>query len=91
MTPDDELREEARKRIVAKREFWQHLVAYVIINAGLIGIWFATGTDYFWPGWVLLGWGVGLAFHAWTTFGQQPIDESAIQREIDRMRRKQGP
>ena len=36
MTPDDELRQEARKRIVAKREFWQHLVAYVIINAGLI-------------------------------------------------------
>ena len=34
---------------------------------------------------------VGPAFHAWTRFGQRPIDESAIQREIDRMRRKQGP
>jgi hypothetical protein len=65
------------------------VVAYVIVNAGLIGIWAATGAGYFWPGWVLLGWGIGLAMHAWTTFGVKPITEEAIQREIGRLRRQE--
>ena len=34
--------------------------AYVVINAFLIGVWAVTGAGYFWPGWVLAGWGVGL-------------------------------
>ena len=56
---DEELRELAVKRLKEKREFWQHLVAYVVVNAALIGIWALGGGGYFWPGWVLFGWGSG--------------------------------
>ena len=36
---EDQLRSEATERLKARREFWQHLAAYVIVNAGLIAIW----------------------------------------------------
>jgi 2TM domain len=86
MTPEDELRQTAKKRIQAKRQFWEHLVAFVVVNAGLIGIWAVTGGGYFWPGWVLFGWGIGLVMHAWVTFVERPVSESDIQREMERMR-----
>lgn len=45
------------------RSFPEHLSAYVVTNLLLIGIWALSGFGYFWPGWVLLGWGMGLASH----------------------------
>ena len=47
-----------------RREFAAHLRAFVLVNMLLIGIWAATGADYFWPIWPLLGWGVGILSHA---------------------------
>ena len=83
---DEELRELAVKRVKEKREFWQHLVAYVVVNAALIGIWARGGGGYFWPGWVLFGWGIGIVFHAWNTFFTRPITEADIERETRRLR-----
>jgi hypothetical protein len=42
--------------------------ALAILNLFLIGIWIASGSDYFWPAWVLLGSVVALALKAmpWT-------------------------
>ena len=50
----------AKKRAGFKRSF----LTYLIINVVLIGQWYFSGgsRDYFWPGWVLLGWGIGIAF-----------------------------
>ena len=45
-------------------ELREHLVAFVLVNLLLIGIWAATGAGYFWPIWPLLGWGVGVLSHA---------------------------
>lgn len=39
----------------------QHLRAFVLVNLLLVAIWAATGAGSFWPGWVLLWWGVALA------------------------------
>ncbi len=83
------LRDEAVQQIKRRREFWQDLVSYVIVNAALIGVWAITGAGYFWPGWILGGWGIGLLFHAWATFGQKPIREDEIRREMDRLRKQQ--
>jgi class 3 adenylate cyclase len=41
-----------------------HLTAYVLVNIFLIGIWAASGGGYFWPVWVVLGWGIVVAGHA---------------------------
>jgi hypothetical protein len=77
-------RAEARKRLEARREFGSHFVAYVVINAFLIMAWAVTGAGYFWPVWVLAGWGAGLALHAWDAFVRRPIRETDIDAELRR-------
>lgn len=47
-----------------RRRFKIHLSLYVMVNVLLIGIWAASGGGYFWPVWVLLGWGIAVACHA---------------------------
>lgn len=84
---EDEERKLARERVEGRRDFASHLVAYVVVNAFLIGIWAVTGRGYFWPGWVLGGWGIGLVLHAWEVFLRRPVTEADIDRELQRRRR----
>jgi protein-S-isoprenylcysteine O-methyltransferase Ste14 len=85
-TPEnvDEPRRAAIERLKNRRSFGQHVVCYVVVNAFLIGIWFTTGAGYFWPGWVIGGWGIGLVMHAWTAFFQRPITEADVAQEMKR-------
>ena len=85
--PLDAERELARKRLQDRREFASHAVAYVVINSFLIAIWAMTGAGYFWPVWVLAGWGAGLVLHAWETFVRRPITEADVEAELRRLRR----
>lgn len=80
---DEERRNEAIKRLKAKREFWGHLLAYILVNGLLVAIWWVSNSHHFWPMWVLLSWGIGLGFHAWDVF-QRPISEEAIRKEMER-------
>jgi class 3 adenylate cyclase len=48
---------------VLRQSFKTHLTFYVLVNVLLIGIWAAGGGGYFWPVWVILGWGIGVAAH----------------------------
>ena len=88
-TSDDELRQEAIKSIRRKQAFKQTVFAYVVVNLLLIGIWALSGTDnYFWPIWVIGGWGIGLAFQAYDAYGRsRTISEDQIASEMQRMRR----
>ena len=52
----------------------------------LIGIWAVTGAGYFWPVWVLLGWGVGVVLNAWDVYFRRPITEADVDRELQRRR-----
>ncbi len=81
---DSERRGAAVKRIKARREFGGHIAAYVIVNAMLVAIWALSGGGYFWPIWTILGWGVGLAFHAWNTFYERPITDEQIRKEMEK-------
>ncbi|HSL68042.1 MAG TPA: 2TM domain-containing protein [Actinomycetota bacterium] len=84
---DEELRQQAIDRLNKRREFQAHLLAYVLVNAFLVVIWAVTGSGFFWPIFPVLGWGIGIAFHAWDVFGEQRPTEDRIQREMERMRR----
>jgi hypothetical protein len=91
MPSDEELRTLAIRRLKKKRDFWAHLAAYIIVNAFLVGVWyFTSGRDggYFWPIWVMLGWGIGVAFNAWDAFARGGVSEEEIQREMERQRGK---
>ncbi len=80
---DQERRDVAIKRIKDKRDFKTHAVSYVVVNIFLIGVWAVSGGGYFWPGWVMAGWGIGLVLHGWQTYrGERPITEEDIQREM---------
>lgn len=84
-TPED-VRATARKRIEERRGFVPHLIMFLVINAGLVVIWAATGTDnFFWPIFPLLLWGSGLLMHAWNAFFTKPITEAEVDLEAKRL------
>jgi hypothetical protein len=50
----------------------------------LVWIWASTGRGYFWPGWVLGGWGMGMVLSFWEIFVRRPISEADIEAEMRR-------
>ncbi|OFW79119.1 MAG: hypothetical protein A2Z48_09305 [Actinobacteria bacterium RBG_19FT_COMBO_70_19] len=72
------------RRLKAKGEFKVHLLAYVLVNAFLVVIWAVSGANFFWPVFPILGWGIGLVFHAWDVYGNEPSEEK-IRREMDKL------
>ena len=76
----------ARKRIEKRRGLQGSFVAYVIINGFLIGVWAFTGGGYFWPAWILAGWGIGMLLGLWD-YLRGPVTEAEINRELSRMQR----
>ncbi len=78
-------REAAIKQVKAKRGFKTHLAVYLIVNTFLVLQWAAAGRGGFWPFWTIIGWGIGLAFHAWSVYFQGPITEDEIAREMRRV------
>jgi len=82
MVDEQARREAAIQRLKDKRDFWTHVLVYVVVNAFLVGVWaWSSGDAHFWPVWSIGGWGIGLLFHAWETFRPR-ISEAAIQREM---------
>lgn len=84
-----ELRKQFRKE--RRRSFFNDLGSYLGVNTFMIGIWlFTSGIhSYFWPGWVLGGWGIGLVSDFWDTFVAGD-DEKKFQRWLKRRNRTMG-
>lgn len=82
--------EEAKKRVLEIKGFYQHLVSYLIINAALLVINLLTSPQYLWFLWPLVGWGIGLAFHALSVFGGL-WGKSWEERKIKELMEKDKP
>ncbi|HPU37972.1 MAG TPA: 2TM domain-containing protein [Microthrixaceae bacterium] len=83
-------RTQAIQSLRRKRGFRSDLAIYLVINVALWALWFATGgaeDQGYWPAWVSVAWGLGLAFNAWQAFGAKPISQSDIDAEMNRMKR----
>ena len=87
--PDEEqqLREQALKRLKDKRDLKADLLAYVLVNLLLVAIWYTTGSGFFWPIFIILGWGIGIAFHVYAVVSPEP-GPVEVQAEMERMRQR---
>ncbi len=84
--PDAVERAQARKRLQDRRKIVTDVVSYVVINAFLVFVWLMSGGGYFWPGWVMAGWGIFLVLHVWEVFWRRPITEADVDEEVRRSR-----
>lgn len=83
-TGTDSARDAAIKRLHAKRNFASHIVSYIVISLFMVAIWWFSGRGYFWPVYVILGLGIGLAIEAWNVFARKPITDADVEREMRR-------
>lgn len=74
------------------REFREHFFVYIVVNTLLVVINFLTAQTVSWAIWPILGWGIGLAFHAWGSLntGSESFQEefAAFRKRKDKRRRR---
>lgn len=88
---DEQLWQTAKKRA----KFKKSLFSYIVINAFLWAIyWMTTGRHHpfeikasVWPIWVMLGWGIGLAFQYFEAY--QNGQEDLVQKEYEKLKQEQ--
>lgn len=65
--------ERAKKRVEEIKGFYVHLGIYLIVNTALLTINMIASPDHLWFYWPLLGWGIGLAIHAFALFTENRL------------------
>ena len=63
----------AKKRVEELKGFYGNLIAYIVVNIGLMVINLVTSPQYLWFLWSLGWWGVGLLFHGFKVFDYMPF------------------
>lgn len=97
MRPRDQFDEKeiakAKKKVKSKKDFYQHLMAFVIVNPFLFFINLLTSPFHWWFLYPLLGWGMGLAFHYVDVFGipgfnilTKEWEEDELNKELNKMK-----
>jgi len=90
--PDEELYKLAKGQTDERKIFFSHLAAYIVVNAGLILIWWITSGGYPWFVWPLGGWGIGIAFHFLGVFvlpsHQGGWEQREICKEMERLKQE---
>lgn len=85
-TRDVALRERAVKRLKKRRDFYGHILVYLLVNSFLVVIWAVTSPGgFFWPVFPLVGWGIGVVMNAWDVYVADEVDEDKIQREMEHL------
>ncbi|MBG7621049.1 2TM domain-containing protein [Herbaspirillum sp. AP02] len=76
----------AERRVARQLGFFRHLAIYLVVNAGLMLVSLLTSPHHWWSIGPLLGWGIGVLFHALSVFGRFPADwkRAMIARELRR-------
>lgn len=64
---------QAKKRVEEIKGFYGNLISYIAVNTGLMVINLLTSPNYLWFFWPLLGWGIGVFFHAMKVFNFMPF------------------
>ena len=79
----------ARKRVEEIKGFYGNLIAYIVVNIGLMVLNLLTSPGYLWFFWPMLGWGIGVLFHGMKVFDFMPFfgkdwEEKKIKEFMDK-------
>ncbi len=79
----------AKKRVEEIKGFYGNLIAYVVVNIGLVVVNLLTSPAYLWFFWPMLGWGIGVVFHGLKVFNYMPFfgkewEEKKIKEFMDK-------
>lgn len=84
----DKAYERAKKRVKEIKGFYGNLISYCTVIPFLIFVNLYTQNHYYWFWWPLLGWGVGVASHAFQVFGiGTSWQEKKIQEIMDKQKK----
>jgi 2TM domain len=84
-TREQAARDRAVTQLKKRRDFYGHLLVYVLVNTFLVVIWAVVDAHgFFWPVFPIVGWGIGVVMNAWDVYWRPPITEDDVQREIER-------
>lgn len=84
---EQERYQEAKKRVKETKDFYFHIIAYILVNAVLVVINLLTSPEYLWSIWPIIGWGIGLVIHAFSIFGNlrgKSWEERKIKEIMDK-------
>lgn len=89
-TSEYERYEEAKKQVKEIKGFYGHLLSYVIVISILAFINLYYTPEYLWFFWPMLGWGIGLFFHALGVFNFVPFfGKDWEERKINELMEKE--
>ena len=89
---EEELYQQAKKRVEEKKEFYIHFAVYIAVNIMLVIIWAVTGDGFPWFVFPLCGWGIGILFHFLGVFvfsrrGMGSWERREVEKEVERLRK----
>ncbi|MBX7151477.1 2TM domain-containing protein [bacterium] len=65
---DQEKFQQAQRRVSELKNFYGHLITYLLINILMVVYNMITSPNYWWFYWVTFGWGFGILSHAARVF-----------------------
>ena len=89
-TSEEQIYEEAKKRVEAKRKFYRDLAIYVVVSILLVIIWaFPAGRGYQWFWFPIGGWGFFIIIDYIKVFiWPKGGDRAAIEKEVEKLKRE---
>lgn len=80
---------EARRRVRKVKKFYNHFISWIVFSAFFIFLNFTTSPNDFWAIFPIMGWGIGVVFHAIGVFGIPGLgkdwESRMMERELDRI------
>lgn len=84
---------EAKRRVRRIRKFYSHFTSWIVFSIFFVFLNITTGGPEFWAIFPIMGWGIGVLFHAISVFGLPGLgkdwEERLIERELERIDREE--
>ena len=88
---EEQIYEEASKRVRARKRFYGGLITYLIVNTVLVVIWALSGQGYMWFLWPLGIWGAFILIHFLQVFVFKTSirgERTAIEKEVEKIKKE---